>query len=472
MVLSRTIYRVVAVCFIAPLLLVSACGGGGSGGVPVEISSEGTTTDGITTDDGTTTDGLMVDPQLQRELTWLYDKLKTEYLWYQDTPDLDYLDFDSAEDLLEAMVDRNQDRFSYITSAERNTQSQTATNVTYGFRARTSVQPFEIVRVYNGSSAAEADMQRGDKITRIGSIDILDAESAVEAWALVSARTEGSELDFEFEREGQTQPMSARLAATEVSRQTVDSVLANDLGLGYLNIFEFRSKTDNELRNAFAFFGAKSVDRLIIDLRDNGGGSIRSIAVLGSLILGQARAGETFIDFRFSDLGEAIFQSPDYTTGYNLGIEDNAVPMQAVHIIASGATCSASEILINSLRPYIDVSVSGTTTCGKPFGFYGRRFEDKSVLWAINFQSDNALGQGGWVEGLAPTCEVRDFQIFPYGDTRDRHFLSAVNFLSSGDCTVPVELSVNSRRRANLTGSGHSVYEPVWRINDQPDRQW
>lgn len=486
------------------LVLLSACdSGGSSGGTETVVVSTGDDVNGpelpeTDPDAGPDSedDGLVSeeDLQLARELTWLYDKMKTEYLWYDQTPDLDYLTFDTADELLEAMIDREQDRFSYLTTLEQNTASQTATNVTYGFRTLTSVQPFQVIRVYNGSSADDADVMRGDLITRIGDINIVDEQSARDAWALVSDRTDGSTLEFEFQRENVDEPLVHQLTASEVSRQTVDAALtrtdATGEEMGYLNIFEFRSKTDDELRSAFLRFQNNNVTSLIVDLRDNGGGSIRTIAVLGSLILGQAEAGKPFIEFRFSDLGETIFSSEGFITGYDLTAEDNAAPMRSVHIITSNRTCSASEILINSLSPYIPVSVSGTTTCGKPYGFYGRGFEDKSVLWAINFQSDNARGEGGWVNGIEPTCEVSDFQIFPYGDRRDRHLSSAVQYLETGACTESETLADSSTltmRQSAITDFGVDtdvgqvrqqsvpyrsvVYNPEWTPAITPDRQ-
>lgn len=413
---------------------VAACGGGGGDG-PEDI---------------------VKDDQTVRELDWVYDKMKSEYLWYKETPDVDAQSFSTAADLLDAMKVQSKDRFSYIIGAQQNSDNQQAVSTTFGFRVYTGVQPFQIVRVYKGGSADRAGVERADLITRIGGVSITDEASGDAAWDLVreGLGEEGYTLEFAFEREDGT-VWSETLESEVLSRQTLDSYGSFTLNggsdvVGYMSLYEWRSKTGDELRNAFEYFGTKSIDSLVIDLRYNQGGSIRTVAELGSLILGGVSAGSPFIDFRFSDLGEVIFENEGFTTGYELGEEANSVStIERVHIITSDRTCSASEILINSLRSYMDVQVTGTTTCGKPHGFYGRKFEDKSVLWAINFQSDNADGEGGWINGLQPTCPLEGFGIYPWGDRRDKHLESALDYITTGSCQPQTVVSEQLTRRAS-----------------------
>ena len=477
-----------SVAWIILVLLVSACGSGGGSGdtTPVAVEQNEQQPGSLTSEQSGVVDpgpspsngqsgqsGVDEPTELQRELEWLHGKMKSEYLWYDETPDLDYLTYASAEELLDVMKVHEKDKFSYITSAKRNAATQTATSVTYGMRVSTG-DTIRVKRVYRGGSAKAAGVERADVISRIGDVTVTDEASADAAWDLTRDKTAGSTLEFEFARENLDEPFIAVLEAVEVSRETVDYAAvttdANGNGVGYIYIFEFRTrndKTDDELRSAFEFFAERNVQTLIIDLRDNRGGSIKSVNTLGSLILGNEPAGSEFIDFRFSDLGEVIFENEGFTTGYSLNAEEYALAIERVHIITSHRTCSASEILINSLRGYVDVQVSGVTTCGKPYGFYSRYFEEKSVLFAINFQSDNVLDEGGWVNGLDATCVLPDFQIYPFGDNRDPHISSALGYLDTGACAAPV---VVADTLARTRGQGREVYHPAWSPEFSPDR--
>ncbi|MEE9321774.1 MAG: S41 family peptidase [Granulosicoccus sp.] len=444
--------------------LMTACGGAGS-------SDTGTGNEPDNPDMGnnsatatTTADNAAPDDQseLQRELTWLYDKMKTEYLFYQDTPDLDPYQFASAEALLKKMKVSDKDRFSYIQTAEEANNQQNAVSTTFGIHTYSNKGVIKVTRVYSGSSAAEAGIERADTIVRIGDVLVTDEETRDQAIDILRDAEDGDSVELELVREGVPEPFSATLTRREVSRQTVDYAGYNERPdgnrIGYLFLSEFRQKTRVELEGIFDFFQQNNVTSLIIDLRSNSGGRLNIIAQLGSLIIGEQSAGLPFIRFQYSDLGDAIFRNGDFTTGYDLTIEENAAPMQRVHIIASGATCSASEVLVNSLRAYIDVQISGSTTCGKPYGFYGRRFEEKSVLWAINFTSANANGEDEFVDGLNATCEIPDYEVYPYLDTRDPHLASAINYLETGSCQLPqanAKSSMDSRPPANK-------FQPVW----------
>jgi C-terminal processing protease CtpA/Prc len=298
-------------------------------------------------------------------------------------------------------------------------------------------------------------------------VRVVDADTSDQAIELLIEAMAGASVEIEFEREDIAQPFAAVLTRREVSRQTVDYAGYADKSdgsrTGYLVISEFRDKTKDELRQVFSAFGEAGITSLVIDLRGNRGGDLSTIGLLGSLILGDQPAGMPFIRFQYSDLGDAIFRNSDFRTGYDLTIEDNANTLQRVHVITSNITCSASEVLINSLRAYIDVQLTGITTCGKPYGFYGRQFEEKSMLWAINFTSANANGEDDFADGLGATCVIPDYEIYPYSDFRDQHLATAMNYLDNNSCQLPLA----NAQRGLQARTDKTLFHPIWRPDDE-----
>ena len=91
--------------------------------------------------------------------------------------------------------------------------------------------------------------------------------------------------------------------------------------------------------------------------------------------------------------------------------------MSKVYVLTTGRTASASELVINGLKPYIDVIQIGTNTTGKNVGsitIYD--YDDKGAKnpnhkWAmqpLTFKIENATGFGDYTNGLPPTYEIQE----------------------------------------------------------------
>ena len=85
----------------------------------------------------------------------------------------------------------------------------------------------------------------------------------------------------------------------------------------------------------------------------------------------------------------------------------DALNLQRLVVIATRSTASASELVINALRPFMPVTIVGDPTYGKPVGSYGLRFCDK-VLWPISFSIKNANLEGDYFDGLPVDCPAAD----------------------------------------------------------------
>ena len=190
----------------------------------------------------------------------------------------------------------------------------------------------------------------------------------------------------------------------------------------------FTSNFDEQLNAAFGQLKAEGVTDLVLDLRYNGGGSVRTATYLGSMITGQF-SGQLFSRERWNDkLQEAIEESnPDrLTTNFPNQIFNalrdgtvvlqepiNSLNLMKVYVLVSGSTASASELVINSLSPYIDVKLIGTKTVGKNvasitlydsdnFGRDNANPNHRYAMQPIVLEELNKLGENS-VEGFDPT---------------------------------------------------------------------
>ncbi len=111
----------------------------------------------------------------------------------------------------------------------------------------------------------------------------------------------------------------------------------------------------------------------------------------------------------------------------------SAPGLKRVFVIGSGATASASELVINGLRPFVDVVLIGETTYGKPYGFVPRS-ACGTTYEAVNFESLNALGVGGYTAGFQPDCLVADDLDHALGDSSERRTATALNYVATGRC--------------------------------------
>jgi hypothetical protein len=93
-------------------------------------------------------------------------------------------------------------------------------------------------------------------------------------------------------------------------------------------------------------------------------------------------------------------------------------------------SASASELVPNSLRPFMPVIFIGDTTCGKPVGQYGLRFCDK-ILWPVAFSIRTRTSKAITSMGL-PDCQAADDATHQLGDPEEASFAEALTYHHAG----------------------------------------
>jgi C-terminal processing protease CtpA/Prc len=210
--------------------------------------------------------------------------------------------------------------------------------------------------------------------------------------------------------------------------------LAGTPGVGYLHLRSYVSTADSQLRAAFELFRAQGVQDFIIDLRYDGGGLVDTAALLGDLLGGNRAAS----DVQFRLIHNAARSDQNSTVRF--APQPQSVNPVRIAFLTTGATASASEININEMKPYVDVAIVGSNTLGKPVGqvaFDLSGCDDRLRL--IAFKVVNALGEGDYYGGLAPTmpgsaCAADDTLDAPLGSIDDNLTREALYWLANGSC--------------------------------------
>lgn len=223
---------------------------------------------------------------------------------------------------------------------------------------------------------------------------------------------------------------SATLVKRAVTIPTVSALrlyAVDGRTVGYLNFRNFVQPSFSALDSAFAQLHEAGATELVLDLRYNGGGLVAVAQHLASLIGGTRTFDLTFAEFshngRHNDLNRTL----------RFEAKTNALGLARLVVITTGASASASELVINSLRPFIPVVIVGDTTYGKPVGQYSFAFCDK-VLNPVSFILRNAQGEADFFDGFTPDCQAPDDLDHQLGDLEEASLAAAFSYLRTGAC--------------------------------------
>jgi len=108
-----------------------------------------------------------------------------------------------------------------------------------------------------------------------------------------------------------------------------------------------------------------------------------------------------------------------------------AINLSRVFFIVTGSTASASELLINNLKPYMDVKLIGDTTYGKPVGFFPIPIFNYDI-YPISFKTVNSAGNADYYTGFAPDDLSSDGVNKSWGDETEPSLAAALRYISTG----------------------------------------
>jgi carboxyl-terminal processing protease len=187
--------------------------------------------------------------------------------------------------------------------------------------------------------------------------------------------------------------------------------------IGYLMYNGFYASYDDQLNTTFGSFVSQNVTDLVLDLRYNSGGSIASATKLASMITGQF-SGQLFARQQWNAKAEAYYLANNpgsLENRYVAGL--NGLHLNKVYILTTKSTASASELVINCLKPYVTVVQIGDITTGKNVGSitlydsptFGKTDVNPNHKYAMQplvLKIVNKDNFGDYTTGLVPTTSL------------------------------------------------------------------
>jgi len=419
------------------LLAASAlsCGGGGSS--PTSPSSGGGTGSSNCTTLG--------------QCTFVRDALQSYYYWYNQLPNPDPASFSSPEAYLDAVRYRPLDSsFSYITSkASSDAFYSESQFIGFGVSYKaTGPTELRLAQVFPGSPAADAGMDRGDTLLTIAGRTIADLIQTGAINSVFGPEQEGVSVAFTW-RDMQGREKGATLVKRKVTIPTVSQTAVLSAGssrVAYIHFRNFVQPSVEALNTAFTQVRDAGATELVLDLRYNGGGLVSVAQHLAGLIAGPPLVGQVFVQFTHND------KQSSRNTSYKFEAKPQALGVTRLVVIATRGSASASEAIINGLRPYMDVKVVGDSTYGKPVGQYGFDFCDK-VLYPVAFLVTNARGLADYFDGIPADCSAADDLDRAIANPNEASLAEALYVMSNGRCSAraAAEAEIHADRRAALT---------------------
>ena len=381
---------------------------------------------------------------------WIYDIMSQWYLWNSEMPvPTDAQFFGEPETFFNKLLAK-KDKYSYIEMTGTESSSTRAIDLrsSYGMDFALYVDPVtqsqsapervaRVLYVLPGSPADKAGIKRGQWITEIDSVHL----STKNYLGLVSgpATTLGiSELNYSNIDSLYWEP--AHVYKISASRHLEDNPFYVDTlyklqghRIAYLMYNRFSTgpnDTGNEtqynaqMRSIFQQFKQQQPTDFILDLRYNMGGYLNCAQVLASLLAPADAMGKIFCKLEFNESqapnhNEVYLFDKSLTGGASLGLP-------RLYIITSNLTASASESLINGLRPILgeeNVVLIGSQTEGKNVASLSFKSPYDYTLHPIVATVYNGKGESNYSNGFAPNVKVDELQsiapFYPLGDVRE-----------------------------------------------------
>jgi carboxyl-terminal processing protease len=376
--------------------------------------------------------------------TWIKAIMDQAYFWLEDMRTPIALTSE-PEKYFESLLFRPTDRFSAIfPDYQQLIKSLQGVSKEAGYEillARESSQNNNVVAyvtyIKKGSPADLAGLKRGDMITRINGAR-LTLDNYQELLRQRSEPHSISPFRFDTQTDGFVAIDHMNLTTLELSENPnfLDTVYTvNNEKIGYVVYHFFAPGTDaqpniydNQMDQIFADFKSKGINHLILDFRYNSGGAVSSAVNLASLIAPGVGENDVLSKVQYNSFLSGFDQFKNNTRNFrtkaqNLGpiLKDNRL-----YVITSNRTASASELIINGLKPYMDVFMVGDITVGKNVGSVALEDEDnpdnKYGILPIVFRDANKNGESDFGNGFIPNIGAREITqkwLLPFGDTEE-----------------------------------------------------
>ena len=365
-------------------------------------------------------------PQLQDVNAFIWEGMSEMYLWNDLMPqDIDAKSEFDPKLYFEKLLFRPTDRWSFITDDyDGLINSLKGIETSFGHNFKLFLMPGSndvvgIVKYVVPNSPADlAGIHRGDKFFKVDGIKLTTSNYQ----ELLFERGSYTLTFGAFDAQGAISPVEdKKLTAIELAENPIlihKTLDVNGQKIGYLSYNQFIQEYGDSLNTVFQQFKQDGVTDLVLDLRYNPGGSITTAILLSSMIAPTAvvENKEVYARMVWNDhVTEYIVQEEGENSDNLVStfvIPEVNLNLSKVYILVSRNSASASELVINCLKPYMEVILVGSeNTTGKYVGSITLHDQEANNGWAMQpivLKSANADGFTDFVDGFSPDFFVAD----------------------------------------------------------------
>ena len=204
-----------------------------------------------------------------------------------------------------------------------------------------------ISRVFEGSPAEEAGLLPGDVIYMIGDTEVT-GEDLNKVVSLIKGE-EFTTTTVTVAREGEKDYLEVEVERRTIEVPTVESEML-DGNIGYIAITSFDDVTTEQFLTALDTLESQGMEKLIVDLRNNGGGLVSSVCAILDRLLPEGLI--VYTEDKYGNREEEYSDAENYFD-------------KPLAVLVNGNSASASEIFAGAIKDYGIGTLVGTTTYGK-----------------------------------------------------------------------------------------------------------
>jgi len=305
--------------------------------------------------------GLTLSPR-SNKITSALQYIVNEYV---DTVSLDVMN----ESVMPALVDKLDPHSIYIpaTDFQRFSEPLVGNFSGIGVSFNMTDDTVAIINTIPNGPSEMVGIMAGDRIIMVDDSVVAGVNMPSDDIVKMLKGPKNTQVKVSIYRRGEKKPLEFEITRDDIPIYSVDVAYKVQDNIGYIKISQFAQTTFREFMQAVEKLKTQGVDKLIIDLRNNGGGIMEAATMIADQFL---EDGQLIV---YTE-GKARPRENDYATSRGILKEDKVV------VLIDESSASASEILAGALQDNDRGLVIGRRSFGKGLVQEEMRFSDGSAL--------------------------------------------------------------------------------------------
>lgn len=259
-----------------------------------------------------------------------------------------------VEDVLQEMLQRLDPHSYYISAAELRAATEPLEGSFDGIGVEFAIQRDTVVVVspIEGGPSAQVGIRAGDRILKADTVALAGVGITNDGVMKRLRGPKGSKVTVLIARRGRKEPLAVTITRGAIPINSVAAALLRPDGTGYIKLSRFAKNTHAEFLAAADALRAQGMQRLVLDLRGNGGGYLNAAVDLADEFLPQGRV-IVYTEGRHSPRRESVATARG-------AYED--IPLA---VLIDEGSASASEIIAGALQDNDRALIVGRRSFGK-----------------------------------------------------------------------------------------------------------